>query len=86
MVSSQGISVSIPLRQQIQGPSHIPIAEGSLLLRCLWNVGLTLQSKTGNNLSSQDNMWNTELSSSCCVEIGGPLDLRQVSQGIYGVS
>ena len=86
MVSSQGISVSIPLRQQIQGPSHIPIAEGSLLLRCLWNVGLTLQSKTGNNLSSQDNMGNTELSSSCCVEIGGPLDLRQVSQGIYGVS
>ena len=28
------------LRQQIQGPSHKPIAEGRLLLRCLWKVGL----------------------------------------------
>ena len=28
------------VRQQIQGPSHIPIAEGSLLLRCLWEGGL----------------------------------------------
>ena len=44
------------LRQQIQGPSHIPIAEGSLLLRCLWNVGLPLQSKPGNQLSSRDNL------------------------------
>ena len=26
------------LRQQTQGPSHISIAEGSLLLRCLWKV------------------------------------------------
>ena len=24
------------LRHQTQGPSHIPIAEGSILLRCLW--------------------------------------------------
>ena len=24
------------VRQQIQGPTHIPIAEGMLLLRCLW--------------------------------------------------
>ena len=31
------------LRQQTQGPSHIPIAEGRLLLRCLWKVGLPLQ-------------------------------------------
>ena len=34
---------SLQLRQQTQGPSHIPIAEGNLLLRCLWNVGLPLQ-------------------------------------------
>ena len=27
-------------RQQIQGSSHIPIAEGRLLLRCLWEGGL----------------------------------------------
>ena len=30
------------LRQQTQGSSQIPIAEGSLLLRCLWKVGLPL--------------------------------------------
>ena len=30
------------VRQQIQGPSNIPIAEGRLLLRCLWEGGLTL--------------------------------------------
>ena len=30
------------VRQQIQGPSHILIAEGMLLLRCLWEVGLPL--------------------------------------------
>ena len=30
------------LRQHTQGPSHIPIAEGRLLLRCLWKAGLPL--------------------------------------------
>ena len=30
------------VRQQIQGPSHIPIADGRLLLRCLWEGGLPL--------------------------------------------
>ena len=80
-----GIRVSqcpFHLRHQTQGPSHIPIAEGSLLLRCLWKVGLPLQLKTGNQLSSQDDMWCTEHSSSCCAEIGVHLDLRQVSQVI----
>ena len=31
------------LRQQTQGLSHIPIAEGRLLLRSLWKVGLPLE-------------------------------------------
>ena len=31
------------LRQKTQGPSHIPIAEGMLLLRYLFKVGLTVQ-------------------------------------------
>ena len=43
---------SFHLRQQIQGPSHIPIAEESLLLKCLWKFGYPLQSKPGNQLSS----------------------------------
>ena len=73
------------LKQQTQGPSHIPIAEGSLLLRCLWKVGLRLQSKPGNQLSSRDHMGCTELSSTCCAELGVPLDLGRHSQGISGV-
>ena len=32
----------LQVRQQIPGPSHIPIAEGRLLLRCLWEGGQPL--------------------------------------------
>ena len=38
------------LRQKTQGPSHIPTADGKLLLRCFWEAGTPLQSKTGNQL------------------------------------
>ena len=31
------------LRQQYQGPDHIPIAQGRLLLRCYLKVGLPVQ-------------------------------------------
>ena len=44
------------LRQQTQGPDNMPIAEKSLLLRCLWKLGIPLQSKSGNQLSSQDDL------------------------------
>ena len=74
------------LRQQTQGPSNIPIAEGSLHLRCLWKVGIPLQSKPGNQLSSREDMGCTEVSSSCCAETGVPIYLRRVSQGISGVA
>ena len=74
------------LRQQTQGPSHLLIAEGSLLLRCLWKVGLPLKSNPGNQLSSPDDMGCTELSSCSCAEIDVPLDLRQVSQGSSGLA
>ena len=47
--ASQG---SFHLKQKTQSPSHIPISEGRLLLRCLWKVGWTLQSKTGNHSHS----------------------------------
>ena len=70
------------LRLKTQGPSHIPTAEGKLLLRCLWKVGLPLQSKTRNQLSSRDETGCIEISSSCSNEIDVPLDLRRVSQGI----
>ena len=74
------------LRQKTQGSAHITIAEGKLLLRCLWKVGSPLQSKTGNHLSSWDDMACMELSSSCCSEINIHIDLRLVSQGISVVS
>ena len=74
------------LREQTQGPSHIPIAEGNLRMRCLWKVGIPLQSKPGNQLSSQDDLGSTELSSSCCAEIVVPLDLRRVYLEISGVA
>ena len=73
------------LKQQPHGSSHIPIAEGSLLLRCLWKVGIPLQSKLKNQLSSRDDLGCTEVSSGCCAVIGVPLDLRWVSQAISGV-
>ena len=74
------------LRQQTLGPSHIPIDEGNFLLRCLCKVGLTLQSKPGNQLASREDMWCMELSSSCPVETGVPPYLRRVSHGISGVA
>ena len=49
------------LRQHTQEPSHIPITERSLHLRCLWKVGILLESKPGNQLSSRDDLWYTEL-------------------------
>ena len=63
------------LRPQIQGPSHIPIAERSLILRWFWKIGILLESKPGNQLSSQDDLRYMELFSSCCAELGVPLDL-----------
>ena len=77
---------SFPLRQQAQGTSHILIHERILLLRCLWKVGIPLQWKPGNQLSARDDLGFTELSSSCCAEIGVPLYLRRVSQGISEVA
>ena len=35
-------SYPLHVRQQFQGPTHIPIAEGRLLLRYLWEGGLHL--------------------------------------------
>ena len=74
------------LKHKTQGPSQTPIDEGSLLLRCLWKVGLPLQSKPGNQLSSQDNLACAELSSTCSGEFSVPLSFRRLSQGTSGVA
>ena len=47
--------------QQSQGPSHIPIREGILLLRCFWKVGIPLESKPGNQLSCPVQLWLLEV-------------------------
>ena len=57
------------MRKQTLGPTHTPIAEKILLLRCLWKAGFPLESKPGNQLSSRDDLQYTELSSSCCAEL-----------------
>ena len=74
------------LRKQTQGPSHVPIAVGRLLLWCLGKVGLPLQSKPKNQFSSQDDIVCTELSLIFCVEVDDSLDLTRVSQGISRVA
>ena len=70
------------LRQKTQGPSHILTAEGKLFLRCLWNVGSPLHSKTGYQHPSWDYMGCMEFSSICCTEINIHVDLILVAQGI----
>ena len=74
------------VRQQTQGSSPIHIAEGMVLLRCLWKVGLPRQQNPGNPLSSRDDMASIELSSISCAEIFVPLDVKRVSQGISVVA
>ena len=73
------------LKEKTQGPYHVHIPEGKLLLSCLRKDGLPLHSKTGNQLSSPDVMGCRDLSSCCFTEIDVPIDLRWVSQGISGL-
>ena len=73
------------LKHKTQGPTHIHIPKGKLLLRCLWKDGLPLHSKTGNKVSSPDNMGGPGLSYCCFTEIDVPIDLRWVSQGNSGL-
>ena len=62
LISSQGISVSIPHIAANSGSlSLVPKTERSLLLRCLWKVDTALESKPGNQLSSQVDLGYTEL-------------------------
>ena len=72
-------------KHKTQGPSHIHIPNGKLLLTCLWKDGLSLHSKTGNQISSPDDMGCLDLSSCCFTEIDVPIELRWVSQGISGL-
>ena len=73
------------LKHKTPVPSHIHIPKGKLLLSCLWKDGLPLQPKTGNQLSSADDMGCPGFSSCCFTEIDVPIDLRWVSQGISGL-
>ena len=48
--------------------------------------GTPLESKPGNQLSSQDDLGYMKLSSSCCAELGVPLDSGRCFGGISGVA
>ena len=61
----RGTRCPFHLRPQTQGPCHIHIAKRSLPLRCLWKVGISLELKPGNQLSSRDDLGYTEHFSSC---------------------
>ena len=73
------------LKHKTQGPSQIHIPKGKLLLRCLWKDSLPLHWKSGNQLSSPDDMRCPGFLSYCFTEIDVPTDLRWVSQGISGL-
>ena len=73
------------LKHKTQGPFQIHIPKGKLLLRCFWKDGLPLHSKTGNQLSSPDDMGCLGFSSCWFTEIDVPIDLRWVSQLISGL-
>ena len=75
----------IRLNHKTEGPSQIHIPKGKLLLKCLWKDGSPFHSKTGNQLSSPDDMGCTGFSSCCFTEIDVPIDLKWVSQGISGL-
>ena len=63
------------LREQTQGLTHIHIAERSFILRCLWKDSIPVLSKSGSQLSFQEVLGYTALSSRCCAEFGVPLDI-----------
>ena len=73
------------LKHKTQGPSHIHIPKGKLLLRCWWKDGFPLQSKQGNQLTSPDDMVCPDLSPCYFIEIDVPIDLRWESPGISGL-
>ena len=73
------------LKHKTLGPSHIHIPKGIHTLEVPWKYCLPLQSETGNQLSSPDDMGCPGLSSCCFTEIDVPIDLRWVSPGISGL-
>ena len=59
----RGTQCPFKLMHQTQGLSYIPIPERSLLLRCLWKVGIPLESKPVNQkrlFPWQRLDWNSE--------------------------
>ena len=73
-----------PLKHKTQGPSHIHIPKGKLLLSCLTRDALHFQSKTGKQLSTPYYMGCPAVSSCCFTEIDVPIDLKWVFKGISG--
>ena len=82
---SHGPSGSLPRETENTGSMTHLYCSGKTPLEVLVESWL-IQSKTGNQLSSWDNMGCMELSSICCTEINIHIDLILVSQGISVIS
>ena len=65
----------MPLWQESLGSSHVAIGETGLLVRCKGKVGIHLESKQGNWLSSRGEVGNTKLFSRCGGKLVFPLGL-----------
>ena len=83
---SQGISVSTLLGAANSGSLSHTYCWGKGTLEVLLESWPTSSIDPDIPLSCQDDRVSMELSLSSCAEIGVPLDLRQVSQGISGVA
>ena len=86
LLSSQGIPISTLLEAANSGSLSHTYCWGKGTLEVLVESWPTSSIDPGIPLSSQDDMSSMDLTSSSCAEIGVPLDLRQVSQGISGVA
>ena len=83
------------LRQQTQGPFHIPVAERKLLLSCLWKARIPLEWKPRNQPSSRvdlgyEALFRVAAMSSgflltCDSVLGDSLLFHQGSQGSFHV-
>ena len=85
-LSSQGISVSTAREAANSGSLSHTDCFGKAPLEVLVGWWPTSLIESGNQLSSRDDMGCMELSSSSCADIGVPVDLRRLSQGISGVA
>ena len=78
--------MSIPLEAANSGSLSHTYSGHKPPREVLVEIGIPHESKPGNQLTSRDDLGYRELFSSCCAELGVPLDLGRCSKGISGVA